>query len=61
MRFVESSQKGPILIRADSEGAVLIWQVPDVPADKLKQLRQQPNPEPLGKICYLNRIRSIVN
>lgn len=48
MRFVESSSKGSILIRADSEGAVLIWTVPDVPAAQLIHMKEQPNVEPLG-------------
>ncbi|XP_014275232.1 WD repeat-containing protein 7 isoform X2 [Halyomorpha halys] len=48
MRFVENSRKGPILIRADSEGAVLIWTVPEISAAQLTQLRQQSVNEPFG-------------
>ncbi|XP_014253384.1 WD repeat-containing protein 7 isoform X2 [Cimex lectularius] len=52
MRFVEKSSKGPILIRADSEGSVIVWAVPQITNAQLAQIRQQPpnNPTAMGPI-----------
>ncbi|XP_073987557.1 WD repeat-containing protein Rbcn-3B isoform X4 [Rhodnius prolixus] len=46
MRFVENSAKGPLLIRADSEGSVIVWCVPQVSNSQLSQIRQQPTSTP---------------
>uniref|UniRef100_A0A0K8T9A7 WD repeat-containing protein 7 n=1 Tax=Lygus hesperus TaxID=30085 RepID=A0A0K8T9A7_LYGHE len=46
MRFVEESSRGPILIRADSEGSVLTWSVPQVTANQILQIKQQPEMKP---------------
>ncbi|KAL1123821.1 hypothetical protein AAG570_001592 [Ranatra chinensis] len=43
MRFVESSSVGPLLIRADSEGSVLIWNVPEVDNQVLNEMRTSSN------------------
>ncbi|CAB0012718.1 unnamed protein product [Nesidiocoris tenuis] len=48
MRFVEESAKGPILIRADSEGAVLVWSVPQVTNQQISQIKQQPGSKPIS-------------
>ncbi|KAK9511220.1 hypothetical protein O3M35_005820 [Rhynocoris fuscipes] len=46
MRFIENSAKGPLLIRADSEGCVIVWSVPQVSNTQLSQIRQQPSAAP---------------
>lgn len=56
MRFVENSAKGPLLIRADSEGSVIVWCVPQVSNSQLSQIRQQPTSTPSGHFSFITLI-----
>ncbi|XP_054284086.1 WD repeat-containing protein 7 isoform X2 [Macrosteles quadrilineatus] len=40
MCYLESGQHGKLLVRGDSEGHVMVWQVPDVSEPQLAQIRQ---------------------
>lgn len=47
-RYVESQIHGKLLIRGDSEGAVMAWSVPDIVDSKLDDLKQEDVSKPPG-------------
>uniref|UniRef100_A0A1B6MPX3 WD repeat-containing protein 7 n=1 Tax=Graphocephala atropunctata TaxID=36148 RepID=A0A1B6MPX3_9HEMI len=38
--FMDSQQHGKLLLRGDSEGSIMVWQVPDVTDSQLTQIKQ---------------------
>lgn len=50
MRFVITQKHGKsyrYLLRGDSEGVVMVWQVPDISAAQLQEIQTHKPPQPL--------------
>lgn len=56
MRLVTTQRQGEsfrFLLRGDSEGFVLVWHIPEVSPDKLKEIQMSKPPQPLQMVATL--------
>lgn len=56
MRFVTTARQGKsfrYLLRGDSEGYVLVWNIPDISAAQLSEIQHQKPPQPVQMTASL--------
>lgn len=62
MRFVTTQKHGKsyrYLLRGDSEGVVMVWQVPEISAAQLQEIQTHKPPQPLHLTANLSTSLSL--